>query len=830
MAKSDGSVIIDTRMDTKGFGKGVQSMQQKVGGLTSAVGKLGLAIGAAFSVVKLVQFGKEAIDLGSDLQEVQNVVDVTFTTMNEAVNEFARNAAETAGLSETMAKRYTGTFGAMAKAFGFAEEQSFQMSTALTQLAGDVASFYNLTQDEAYTKLKSVFTGETETLKDLGVVMTQSALDAFAMAEGYGKTTKAMSEQEKVALRFAFVTKQLNAASGDFIRTQDSWANQTRILSLNFDSFKANIGQALINIFTPFLKVINQIVDKMAEFSKGFVAFSEMLVGKSTSGGGGSPGQALVEISDGYGAVEEAATDAKKAQDKYFSGLDEIRTFTDASDSGVGAVSGGIDLGNVAENKEEIEATETATSALIEKMKELVSLFKNGFAEGLGDTEYRLQSLKNSVASIKDSFSYIFDDKLADGFNNALDRVVRSLGVIAGSVASIGITIATNLVGGFSKYMEDNKERIKQYLLDMFDIGAAISEKIGELSSTFAYIFEEFASEAGQQITANLIEIFANSFMEISSLAAQLGLDIVSTIVDPIKNSKEELRAALGELLVGYEEFTASVKEILNDSFGFVRQVYNEFIAPLFETLKEELTKFYQENIAPLATTLGEFFSSLGQNLKKLWNELLKPIIQWIIDNILPVLKPIFDGIIKRVMNLFSMISGVVQGLIQVFQGIITFLTGKFTGDWEHAWEGIKDIFKGIFNAAAAIIEGFVNSAIDAINGLIGGVNKISSNIGIPAIPTIPEFNIPMLATGAVIPPNAPFMAVLGDQRRGTNIEAPLDTIKQAVREVVGNNNGGGGQYRFSAQINRRVLFEEFIEEAKLQMSMTGHNPLDLRT
>ena len=146
------------------------------------------------------------------------------------------------------------------------------------------------------------------------------------------------------------------------------------------------------------------------------------------------------------------------------------------------------------------------------------------------------------------------------------------------------------------------------------------------------------------------------------------------------------------------------------------------------------------------------------------------------------------------------------------------------------AWEGIKDIFSGIINSLTSVIEFFINSAIDLINGLIGGVNEITGAVGIPNIPSIPRVNIPKLATGAVIPPNAPFMAVLGDQKHGTNIEAPLDTIKQAIREEVGNGSGGGGQYRFSAQINRRVLFEEFIEEAKLQMSMTGHNPLDLRT
>ena len=189
-----------------------------------------MALAAAFSIKKVVDFGKSCLELGSDLAEVQNVVDVTFPSITAQVDKFAQSAAKSFGLSETMAKQYTGTFGAMAKAFGFTEKQAYDMGTTLTGLAGDVASFYNISQDEAYTKLKSVFTGETESLKDLGVVMTQSALDAYAMANGFGKTTAQMSEAEKVALRYAFVQDQLTAATGDFARTSDSWANQCRIM------------------------------------------------------------------------------------------------------------------------------------------------------------------------------------------------------------------------------------------------------------------------------------------------------------------------------------------------------------------------------------------------------------------------------------------------------------------------------------------------------------------------------------------------------------------------------------------------------------------------
>ena len=211
-------------------------------------------------VGELVEFGKQSIELASNLQEVQNVVDVTFGSMSDAVNEFAKDALMTAGLSETMAKQFTGTFGAMAKSFGFTQSEALEMSTTLTQLAGDIASFYNISHEEAFTKLQAVFTGETEALKELGVVMTETALNAYALEKGIGKTTQQMSEQEKAALRYQFVLDKLSDASGDFSRTQGEWANQTRLLAGQWEQFSTKVGDGLISAFEPAVQFLNSSV------------------------------------------------------------------------------------------------------------------------------------------------------------------------------------------------------------------------------------------------------------------------------------------------------------------------------------------------------------------------------------------------------------------------------------------------------------------------------------------------------------------------------------------------------------------------------------------
>ena len=481
---ADGSVIIDTRMDTTGVQNGVSAIKQSFNGLGSAVKKIGLLIGGAFAVGKLVQFGKECVELGSDLAEVQNVVDVTFTTMSDKVNEFAKNAMTSAGLSETMAKRYVGTFGAMSKSFGFSESQAYDMSTALTQLTGDVASFYNISQDLAYIKLKSVFTGETETLKDLGVVMTQSALDQYALANGYGKTTSAMTEQEKVALRLAFVQKQLSAASGDFIRTSGSWANQVRVMQLQLKSLKATVGQGLINIFTPVLKVINILLGKLATLANAFKSFTELITGKKSSGqtSGGGAGltgtDVIADTADQYGQaadnaeqLADATNDNAKATRKanketknYLSSLDEIHkaTSTDSGSStpsssgGNGSGSSGglsgavnnVDYGKLAEGETAIDKMSKPLDIIIKKFKKLAKLLSKGFWDGLGDYEPIFDDIKKNINSIGKSLQNIFTDpEVIVAAGDFLDTFAYSIGKTAGSFSRIGITIAQNIIG-----------------------------------------------------------------------------------------------------------------------------------------------------------------------------------------------------------------------------------------------------------------------------------------------------------------------------------------------------------------------------------------------
>lgn len=1029
---ADGSVIIDTRMDTSGVQRGVSAIKQSFNGLGSAVKKIGLLIGGAFAVGKLVQFGKECVELGSDLAEVQNVVDVTFTTMSDKVNEFAKNAMTSAGLSETMAKQYVGTFGAMSKSFGFSEQQAYDMSTALTQLTGDVASFYNISQDLAYIKLKSVFTGETETLKDLGVVITQTALDQYALANGYGKTTSAMTEQEKVALRLAFVQKQLSAASGDFIRTSGSWANQVRVMQLQLQSLKATVGQGLINIFTPVLKVINILLGKLATLANAFKSFTELITGKKSSGqtsgsGAGLTGDAsgVQDTADAYGEaadnaskladstedVADATKDAAKAANGYLNPLDEISRYssqtatstsspsagkgTGETSGGLGGTVGNVDYGNLAKGEDALSKMSPVLDGIVKRFKELAGLFKKGFWEGLGDYKPALKDLKKNINSIKKSLKNIFTDPaVLNASSKFADSLALNLGKITGSIAKIGLTIAQNLVGGIAKYLSQNTDRIKKYIVDMFNIGTDISDIIGNFSVAFADVFSVFGGETAQQLTADIIGIFAEIEMTATELCAKLGRDMLNMIAKPFIDNKDLLKSAIEGSLKVIETVTSGILSTIQTLGDLIQKLYDKHLKPFFDSIANGISSIsktmltvYNTYILPVLQGLADKLSSLmagalGETLSKietflgkiidvlklLWENILVPLINWIIANVVPVLAKIADMIGTKVINIVKTLIKVIGDIVDVLSGVIDFIVGVYTGDWEKAWNGVKgiaegawnlikdiilgvwetiksetqgalDIVKGVielvFNAIKSIVftawdyvktcttnalsalkttvstgfnaikskisktwssvktktariwdsistvlfgklekiksaivdkftsardtvvsvfEGIkdtikstLNSVIEIVNGAIGTVNSAiggiesafsfgpwkiptpfgSKTIGFKAsFPRVPT--VPYLAKGAVIPPRSEFLAVLGDQKQGNNIETPEALLRKIVREETAGRQTGGGSWRFIAQVNRRTLFDEMMKEAQMRRDTSGRNPFEM--
>ena len=259
---ADVSLIFDTHIDTKGFESGTTKLESSAMGL---IRKIGVAFSAGAIVKGLASVGRQSIALASDLEEVQNVVDVAFGESSEKINDWAEAAGTAFGLSELAAKRYAGTMGAMLKSMGLADAEVAQMSTSLVGLAGDFASFYNIASDEAFAKIRAGLSGETEPLKQLGINMSVANLEAYALSQGIEKVYSEMTQAEQVALRYEYLMSVTADAQGDFARTSESLANQQRIASLAIETVGAAIGRELLPLATSATKAFGQLATGVAE-------------------------------------------------------------------------------------------------------------------------------------------------------------------------------------------------------------------------------------------------------------------------------------------------------------------------------------------------------------------------------------------------------------------------------------------------------------------------------------------------------------------------------------------------------------------------------------
>ena len=260
----------------------LDQLEDHINKSTDAFSRLAKAIGLAMIARKALDTIKTGIDYASDLAEVQNVVDVTFGSATEAINSWSKECLAAYGMNEVSAKRYAGTIGAMLKSSGLAGDAIVDMSKDMVGLAGDMASFYNLDLETAFEKIRSGISGETEPLKQLGINMSVANLEAYALSQGITTAYNEMSQAEQVMLRYNYLMSTTADAQGDFARTQDSYANQTRLLSESWLEFTGVMAEQLLPVLTTIVSWLNNIVAFLTENAD---MVSAVLVGLATTVG-----------------------------------------------------------------------------------------------------------------------------------------------------------------------------------------------------------------------------------------------------------------------------------------------------------------------------------------------------------------------------------------------------------------------------------------------------------------------------------------------------------------------------------------------------------------
>lgn len=748
----DGTIRFNTKIDEAGFNKGVSSMTKGLGSIKSILTGIGIAWGVEKVAQVLFSVGKQSISLASDLQEVQNVVDVSFGSMKQKIEDFADTSIEKFGMSELSAKKTASTYMAIAKAMDINSDKASDMSINLTGLTGDMASFYNVTQDVADTALKSIFTGETETLKRFGIVMTQANLEAFAFKNGITKSYQAMTDAEKVQLRYYYVLNATKLAQGDFARTSDSWANQTRVLSENFKELLGILGGALMEILLPIVRILNEVIKRLIEVFKWIGNIYTTLTGKKIVASTGSATASTNELIDstlGAADAQSEFADSVKNTGKEIKGqlanFDELNVLQ-RENSGGGGGFDNIDFGDSLNTivDDTAKATENA-NGLKKELEDFFVMFENR-----GRTLRQellipitipapiVESLKSPLWDVKSGLEGIPTLVPAPEFESLKNPIYNPVW-----------NIAESLMPELEKAKEELSSWVPEMEAQFGYLQNGMSAQARAMASEVKLNFADFQTE-----TQTSTQRWRDEIVNRSGETAQ-NVDI------NVKTLKESVLSNFGEWQTsskyGMEQWKAGTTGIMLRGSQNMLQNFNAFLDGS------------NLNIASWANQTGKDMAAWGNGMTKISHSAA-----------------------------YNIVSEIVGGLKEAWR--------KFREAMSALGEKVSGSFSGSFNIPSAGVIGA------GVLGTIGTMLKLTRGGFVPA-----------LANGAVIPPNSEFLAILGDQKSGTNIETPLATMVDAFKTaIVEMGVGGGGESVIVLKLNETELGRATVKSIKNLQRQTG--------
>ena len=835
---ADGCLNFDTNINSEGFEKGLKSLSDMVGDIKPKLKSLAMAVTAAFSVKKLVDFGRQSIETASDLAEVQNVVDTAFGESKQKMEDFADTAVKTYGISKLTAKQTGSNFMAMAAGMGLANDSASDMAMALTGLSADMASFYNVGQDVASTALKSIFTGETETLKQFGIVMTDANLQAYALSKGITKSTADMSQAEKVQLRYNYVMSQTALAQGDFAKTSDSWANQTRILSEQWKEFGATIGTVLMNVLLPAVKAINSLLSQLIALAQGAARSLSEAFGFELSNSA-DEAQSIVkstsQAADNYSDIADNAQQTQEAQEGSLASFDQMNKLNDESKSDSTGVSGAGDIMQPSGTSVEVD-----TGKADKKLSDFFKSVRTQF-EKLADYLDR-------------NFKPIFAD-IWGGLERESIELAQILGGVFSDIMSLSEPLKAYFINDFTPLMQTAFSTLGKIGIGLFDSFNKVFSDIWNVAvfpilQNFLTVGLPLMADFGTQTWSTLGVLFDN----IKEIFDTLWNGVAQPVLNALKTLWCDTWQSISDF---WNEWGQPIFDGINEGITTTKNVFlnlwETVLKPVFDKLMDVADSVWTEHLKPLLDEFLDFVGTLITSVLSIYNKAIAPVVNWLVSILGPIVSSVLGKIIKTVGNVISNIIDAVKNIISALKGVVLFIAGVFTGDWKKAWQGVKKIFKGVWDALVDIaktpinliiglINGLTGAVEDALNWIIDGINELSfttpdwlpgdlggqtfgfdlSQIDIP--------EIPKLAQGAVIPPNSEFLAVLGDQKRGTNIEAPLDTITQAVLQALVSYGGAGGNQKISVTIpltlNGRTITQIVIDNINDYIKRNGRSPI----
>lgn len=739
--------IDDIGDEAKETGKEIESSIGNA--FSSLAGKIGGIMATAFAADELFEFGKEAVELGSALSEVQNVVDVTFGKKgSKVIDNFSRNAIKQFGLSELSAKQFSSTMGAMLKSMGgFDDTEIVEMSTALAGLAGDMASFYNLDAQEAFDKLRSGISGETEPLKQLGINLSVANLEAFALANGIKKSYDKMTESEKALLRYNYLLSATADAQGDFSRTSDSWANQTRILTEEFNSLKGTLGQGFINVLNPLVTSINgSLMPVLQGLANKFVELTEKVNFNKLIGN--------VNFDPIITSLGEFGAKCQDLATVVGSGLkwswDNVLV-----PLGTWSIEAGLPAA--------LDAVGSAFGALAASLEWLSPLAKtiwNDFLQPLAS--WVGDAVVGTLNALADAFGFL-TDMFSDPAIDSVTWFTEAMGH-AGEYAVTGMI--TPISDGLDEISVKGQEAANQLSTDLQNAtSVSSSSSIAAVQETIATLGTVAAAEQ-QSITA---------------------------ATEAIVSGNEQIMAGVTEnIATANETLIANSTEVGNQIANGYTDAANLITTTAFTPMEESGTA--------AAEATSEAFDDAANTMKAAWADMgtwfdanVSSPIRTAIEGVTSAMSSSLSSMQSETASAWAAMVSTVRNAVSQMQSSINSITGK-------------TVYVNVVQSGSA--------ASASVSGGYDGQAYSPTSYTPAAYNITPK--IPYLATGAVIPPRAPFMAMLGDQSNGRNLEAPEELIRKIVREESGSAIDVNTTVNFEGSLSQfiRLLFPEIKTEA----------------
>lgn len=673
---------------------------------------------------------------------------------------------------------------------------------AKAKLEATNAAYNDPTNTAEYQKLSDQLSDANREMAMLSkrhdeIIAKQSGIGSGAkQIEKVGKSAKKsaglmstlLSRLKGIALSlliFNWITKAFNAMVESFKTGIQNMAKYSGSFNERMSSLKSSIATlnaALGTLAAPIVSMVTPALARLCDWlTKAINAMNQfiaLLSGQSTWT------RAKQQQVDYAKSLEKTSGVAKKAAGA-LAAFDDLNVLQKNDSGGSGSSTAGM--------YEEVQVSDKMASKL-GKVKDLAKQIKEEFSVGwkkafekLG-IDGQVQNIRSNLASIKDSFIDIFSaDSVKNAAGNFAVTFVTSLGTIAASFVSIGATIAQNLTGGIKKYLDDNKDDIKKHLTQMFDIGADILLLAASAAAAFALIFTAFGSDSGQQLTANLIQMFSDAFLSVSSIAAQFADDILHLLLDPFVNNQDDIATAVQGIIDVLAVFSGTVADIVGQVGDGFTVLYKYSISPFvnhftdgISDLQDSFLNFWNNNMQPVLTQWASMFDDTYQgHLKPMINafmnllvtlieyiqpfwDYLKELLQWIIDNLLPLLQPILEGLVKQVKFAVDIIIDAITIMLKVIKDVFAILGDLINGDWRKLWKDAKQIFKDVVISLLSLAASLANGFIDCINAVIRAFNELhfefpdwvpvvgGKSFGPHNFPEVPRAPIPQLANGGI--------------------------------------------------------------------------------